>query len=315
MTDGQNILAHYCRALIFAGNTCYLWNEAADLKKRLLCECQLQEGQRVLMVGTFLNGSGLGPAVKSVVGESNATLIDLSQKAIESLQIMPKAQLQWELDVFDSLGVESFDRVILFGVASHILNWDACAEKIASILRMQGRVVIAENQIGGKAFINACHEDARLEALHIRILDGLGLREDEWPDVDPAFLEKRFAKYLTWSSSDAQGGLYVFCGQKGADDKNRKQEWAPTREMGAFLAENPLVSPWELLRPHELKAWGDIANDAATLRQAQDLFLDGWLRLAYDRNPDIDAGMKDKNSIAGLNESGLLKCIIEKLNF
>jgi SAM-dependent methyltransferase len=293
-SDQIKIRAQYCRALIFAGNTLYLWNQAANLKKQLLRACHLHKDHSVLLVGTFLNGSGLGPAVRSVVGESNLTLIDLSQKAIENLQVMPKAQLQWQLNVFDSLADKTFDRVILFSTASHIQNWVDCAEQINRILKDQGRLIIAEDPIGGNEFFKASHEDIKLEALITRLLDGLGLHENELPNVNTEYLTRLFNEYLTWSVYSSQNGLYVFYGQKGANDQNANRGLVTSDAIESFLAKKPFLNPWELLRPHEITAWGAIIKDAAAHSLAQGLFLNGWLSLAYDLNRDIVESMNAK---------------------
>jgi SAM-dependent methyltransferase len=296
ISEGKQIKirANYCRALIFAGNTLYLWNQATTLKKQLLRACDLHKGQDVLLVGTFLNGSGLGPAVKSVIGESNFTLIDFSQQAIEHLQIMPKAQLQWHMNAFASLADKRFDRVILFSIASHIQNWDECAKQMNRVLKDQGRVIIAEDPIGGNEFIKASHEDVTLEAIMIRLMDGLGLAENELPNVNTAYLKNLFNQYLTWSGYSSQNGLYVFHGGKGDNHKNTKRNWVTSDAVESFLEKKPFLNPWDLLRPHEVNAWGDIINDAAAHSLAQGMFLKGWLSLIYDYNPKIVDSMNAK---------------------
>jgi hypothetical protein len=60
----------WCQAIFYAGTTLYLWNETPELKAAFLSLCSLDEGVDVLVIGKYVEESGLGPAIRSVVGSS-----------------------------------------------------------------------------------------------------------------------------------------------------------------------------------------------------------------------------------------------------
>jgi hypothetical protein len=70
----------FCEAFFFGGNTLRVWNEATDLKKNFLQGSSLANGQKVLLVGKFIDESGLTAVIKSLIGPTGelTTIPDIS---------------------------------------------------------------------------------------------------------------------------------------------------------------------------------------------------------------------------------------------
>jgi SAM-dependent methyltransferase len=281
--------ALYCRAGFFAGNTLRLWNDAIGLKRELLADAGLQEGQQVLLVAKYPKESGIADAVESLIGpKGRLTVKDITQRAIDNIQTMPKARLQWEFDSFAPLADNSIDRVILFSAVSHIRNLDECARQITRILKDGGRIVIAEDPLGGKEFSAAMHADAHGEAHTLRYLAGMGLREEELPAVGTLELTKAF-RDLKSTGSSSELGLYVFYGLKGGQAGETKQPVPRTQAIDMFLAQKPFANPFDWMTPAEMAVWGAAWDNRKEIRDelSYALFLDGGLHLISDLNRDI----------------------------
>jgi SAM-dependent methyltransferase len=293
--SGPNIFdakrrALYCRAGFFAGNTLRLWNDAVRLKKDLLAASALENGQKVLLVAKYPKESGLVAVVESLIGPTGQlTTEDITQKAIDSIQSMPKAQLQWRFSSFDSLADNSFDRIILFSAASHIQNLQDSARQIARILKDGGRIIVAEDPLGGKEFITAMHADAHGEAHTLRFLAGMGLREKDLPMVGTEELSKTFQGLMRWNKSSNELGLYVFYGQKGGESVPVPQSVPNNEAVNAFLVQKPFANPFDWMTPAETAAWGMAWDNRQDIRDelGYALFLGGGLHLISDLNRDI----------------------------
>jgi SAM-dependent methyltransferase len=302
--SGPNIFdakkrALYCRAGFFAGNTLRLWNEAVGLKRDLLAAIALEKGQRVLLVAKYPRESGLAAVVESLIGPAGQLITqDITQKAIDAIQTTPKARLQWPFSSFDSLAADSFDRVILFSAASHIENWESSARQITRILKDGGRIIVAEDPLGGREFITAVHADAHGEAHTLRFLAGMGLRETDLPMVGTEQMAQ-FFQSLKWSKSSSALGLYVFYGQKGGQGGDLQQPVPGNEAVTAFLAEKPFANPFDWMTPAETAAWGMAWDNRQEIRDelSYALFLGGGLHLISDLNRDISNIVYDNIAI------------------
>jgi SAM-dependent methyltransferase len=238
-----------------------LWNGAAELKIALLSACALREGQKILLVAKHGVESGFVGAVSSLIGQEDHLIVEeIASKASDSFaQIHPATgkKLQWDFGYFDSLPDESFDRVILFGAASHIGNLKACAQQVCRVLRDGGRVIIADAPWGGKDLVTAAHLDAHLEGFVARILAGMGMKEDDLPQVGPEDWAAVFEPLLGRCRGFSWQGLYAFYGQKGEGQEDEFWKFPASPEaVRKFLREKPSSSPWDFLVDQEINDFG-----------------------------------------------------------
>jgi SAM-dependent methyltransferase len=261
--------ADWCRAMFYAGTTLHLWNEVPELKASFLSVCSLDEGQAVFLIGKYADESGSAPALRSLVGKSGTvTVEEIGERVITALTTgSPGAgtTLQWDFDCLDCVPDQSLDRLVLFGAASHVANWDHFAAQVDRVLRDGGRLVVAETPLGGKEFREAIHEDSHYESFMLRVLSGLGLSEDELPDCSPKDLAVLFEPYLSWSQHCSRQGIYLFYGQKGGRELSPFTTFPKsTDEVRAFLAVKPVETVWGLLSESEQKVWGATVADINT---------------------------------------------------
>lgn len=258
--------AIWCQSIFYGGNTLRLWNEATELKIALLSACALKEGQRIILIGKYADESGIAQALRSLLGrEGYMSVEEIGPQAVAAFQKIhsaPGTQLQWDFNYFDSLPDESLDRVILFGAASHIGNWKDCAQHIHRVLRDGGRVIIADAPWGGKDLITAAHMDTHLTAMLTTLLSGMGLKEEELPQIGPEDLTAIFKPLLRWSRAFSWRGLYLFYGQKGREEDSPYFEFPlSTEAVQAFLTEKPSTTPWDFLAAAEIDALGPEVGD------------------------------------------------------
>ncbi len=258
--------ADWCRAMFYAGTTLHLWNEIPELKTAFLSACSPAEGQSVFLIGKYAAESGLAPALRSLIGKAgNITVEEIGPPAITAITKIsstPGTKLQWNFSYLDSVPDRSIDRVILFGAASHVANWNDFAKQIHRVLRDGGRLAIAEVPLGGKEFRHGLHEDSHFEGFILRVLSGMGVKEDELPDIGAEDLATLFQPLLRWSKSFSWQGIYVFYGQKGGKgDSSFMMSPKSTEEVQTFLAVKPSQTLWDFLTDAEKSAWGSTVEE------------------------------------------------------
>jgi SAM-dependent methyltransferase len=232
-----------------------------ELKIALLSACALREEQRVILIAKYANESGLAGALRSLLGQEDQLVVEeIAPKALASFSQIHSTtgkRLQWDFKYFDSLPEKSVDRVILFGAASHIGNLKECVQHIHRVLRNGGRVIIADAPWGGRDLVIAAHLDAHLEGFFTRILSGMGIKEEELPDIGPKDLMAMFKPLLRRNWAFSWQGLYTFCGQKDGEEENTFWEFpVSTEAIRMFLNEKPSASPWDFLAIPEIDALG-----------------------------------------------------------
>ena len=251
--------AIWCKAIFCGGNYLCLWNKAVELKIALLSACALSEGQRVILIAKYATESGLARALRSLLGrEGHLTVEEIAPKALASFsQIYPATgkRLQWDFKYFNSMPDQSIDRVILFGGASHIGNLSGCIQHIYRVLRSGGRLIIADAPWGGRDLVTAAHLDAHLEGFVARILSGMGVKEEELPQIGPEDLMAASKSLLRHIWAFSWQGLYTFYGQKEGEDTFWEFP-ASTEAVRMFLNEKPSESPWDFLVNQEIDALG-----------------------------------------------------------
>jgi SAM-dependent methyltransferase len=273
----------YCEAAFFGGNTLRLWNDATDLKKHFLTGSALADGQTVLLVGKFIEESGLLDAVKSLIGAAGeVTTVDTTQKFLDGVR-KPKAVLQWDFS-FEDRPAKSYDRVILFSTVSQIKNLRDCAAQINRILKDGGRVIIAEDPVGGRELLEAFHMDTHGEAHTFRMMQGMGITERDLPIVGIPEMAGAF-KDLIGAGSSSWMGLYDFYGQKGGTVATYVLPIPPSGSaLETFLNQKEFKPPFDWMTPKELAAWPKVADPSVRSNCGYSLFLAGGLKLISDLN-------------------------------
>jgi hypothetical protein len=263
-TKNRDSLTDFCRAIYYAGTTLYLWNKNTDLKVAFLSACAIKEGQTAFLISKYGGESGLTAALQSLIGESGSlTVKEIGQQAIDAfanLYSTKRNKLRWNFDYLDFLPDCGLDKLILFGAASHVADWDAFARQINRVLRDGGRVIIAETLLGGNMFKRATHVYAHVEGYIGKVLAAVGISEEELPDVTPEILTNLLKPYLSWSSGSMADGLFLFHGQKGGkEDSSVFKGMESTKEVEAFLTKKPSQNSWDYLAEPEKAVWSTAA--------------------------------------------------------
>ncbi len=273
----------FCETAFFGGNTLRLWNEAIDLKQNFLAGSALRNGQKVLLAGKFTEESGLASAIKQLIGSTGElTTIDTTQQFLDGVR-SPKAILQWNFS-FSNLPTNNFDRVILFSTVSQIKNMSDIAAQIKRLLKDGGRVVVAEDPVGGREFLDAIHMDTHMEAHTFRMMNGMGITERDLPIVGIPEVMKAFND-LMGAGSSAWLGLYTFYGQKGGTvEPYTLPAPAPGSPLADFLTAKPFKNPFSWMTARELAVWPLITDPKVRSSCSYALFLAGGLNLIADLN-------------------------------
>ncbi|MBN1630808.1 MAG: methyltransferase domain-containing protein [Thermoleophilia bacterium] len=310
-TPGLNTAEYWtdwCRALFFAGASLSLWNEAPELKSAFLAACSLEEGMDVFLIGKAVEESGLEAAIRSILRNwGSLTVEEIEPRACLAIAGLrpeeappggasaaaatpapypgaPRAPVAtWDYDYLDEVPDATLDRLILFQAASHVADWERFAPEVDRVLARGGRLIIAEAPLGGREFREALHLDSHYESYVLRVLSGLGVCEDDLPDVGPAELTKVFRPYFTWVRSCSHQGMYLFYGQKGGfdrfgadldvdEDAHHEPVTAfPTAHswVRQFLEVKPTHPAWGLLSKEERKLFVPTIRDIETPHTAK----------------------------------------------
>jgi SAM-dependent methyltransferase len=273
----------YCEAAFFGGNTLRLWNEAIDLKVNFLTASALYNGQKVLLVGKFIEEGGVIAAINHLIGSTGElTFIDTTQNFLDGIRT-PKAVLQWDFS-YGNLPDNSYDRIILFSTVSQIKNMADCARQLKSLLKNGGRIIIAEDPVGGRAMLEAMHMDTHMEAHTFRMLNGMGITERDLPVVGIPEIANAFSDLIGIGSSSWLG-MYNFYGQKGGTVIPYSLPTpAPGSALADFLTVQPFKAPFAWMTPKELAVWPLLTTQEVRGSCAYALFLAGGLKLIADLN-------------------------------
>jgi len=234
-----------CQAMLFAGSTSYMWNQAPELKAAFLAVCSLEEGMDVLLMGKFLEESGLVAAMESILRSwGNLRVVELAPQAVAAWQTagagVKRPPLKWDFRYLDDVADGSLDRVVLFDAASHVSNWEYLGAEIERVLCRGGRAVVAEAPIGGAAFRQALAIHPGWQALVQELLAELSLDESSLESPEPDELRALLASRLTWARVHEWQGMYVCYGQKGLTERE-ELEAAMAAEMASQGAESNLA--------------------------------------------------------------------------
>lgn len=244
MTAVPERTADWRQALFFAGSTTYMWNQAPELKALFLTACSFEEGMDVLLIGKFLEESGLVSAIESILRSwGNLRVVDLAPQVVAAWRAAGTRDGQpcfkWDLGCFDEIRDGSLDRVVLFNAASHVADWEHLCGQIGRVLCRGGRVVVAEAPLGGAAFRRALAFHAGWRATVEGLLGGLNLEEGAVAPPEADDLRTLLAPHMTWTRACEWQGMFVCYGQKGLTEREELE--ASTAAGMAGLGENDLV--------------------------------------------------------------------------
>ncbi|MCX8032751.1 MAG: methyltransferase domain-containing protein [Thermoleophilia bacterium] len=295
MTALPERTASWCQALFFAGSTTYMWNQAPELKALFLTACSFEEGMDVLLIGKFLEESGLVSAVESILRSwGNLRVVDLAPQVVAAWRAAGVADEQpsfkWDLDCFDELRDGSLDRVVLFNAASHVADWEHLSAQIGRVLCRGGRVVVAEAPLGGAAFKRALAFHAGWRATVEGLLSGLDLEERAVAPPEPEDLRALLAQHMTWARVHEWQGIFICYGQKGLTEREELEASTAAEMAGlgendlvyvpgpdtftafppaniwvrSFLKVRPVRTTWSLMSELEKEIWADTAVELVT---------------------------------------------------
>jgi SAM-dependent methyltransferase len=267
----------WCQAIFYAGTTRHVWNEVPELKAAFLSAASVEKDQNVVLIGKYLEETGLEAALASLLrSDGHLAGQDITSRVVQSVRSgspYKGTQLQWDFDYLDSTPDHSIDRVILFNAASHVADWDRFAKQVDRVIRRGGRLVVAEAPLGGKEFREALHQDSHYESYILRVLSGLGVTEDELPDIGPEALTALFEPDFDWTGSFSHQGVYLFCARRrdpeppGDEEERFRQAYAFPRNTPAvrrFLDVVATDGPWSPLTEEEQEVWGSTVKDIHT---------------------------------------------------
>jgi len=158
----------WSRAVFAAGGVPYMWDLAVDFKRLMYDSLVLRRGDKVLLIGEWIEECGFTAEVKKRIGNEGELV------AHEILEIFEKGVSQWRWDYADKYPDEHFDAVFCPQNIHHHSDWKVGAKDLTRVLKKDGRVVIAEMTLGGPGFRAAIHSDIHIYAIMKKIFYGMG---------------------------------------------------------------------------------------------------------------------------------------------
>ena len=158
------------------------------------------------------------------------------------------------------------------------------AKQLTRVLKNGGRVIVAEDPVGGREFLDAIHMDTHMEAHTFRMMNGMGMTERDLPIVGVPEMKKAFNR-LIGTGSSAWLGLYTFYGQKGGMvEPYTLPAPTPGSPLVDFLTAKPFKNPFSLMTAKELVVWPLITDPNVRFELRIRPLSGGGLHLIADLN-------------------------------
>ena len=202
----------WCSAILLGGLP-YLWNHiAVDVRAKALAALDLKLGNRVLLIGEENEGIGFDREILEAIGKDGDLMpIDLREQVLA--KVFAGERAQWRYDFTSGIADDFFDSILVGQGVAHAEDWGREGTELIRVLKPGGTLVMAEITFG-PTFIRRLQTDMHLTYWVTKIMEGIGLRLEDFPSHDLPDIERALRGKLRDLHVEEWRGCELLWGKK-----------------------------------------------------------------------------------------------------
>lgn len=217
ITDRQE-QERWCRAVMLAGALPFMWrNSAAVVREFMYDQLRLKNGDKVLILGEVVEGSGFSDDIRLRIGpQGEIRTIDITDEARDAYFNKRRGSggqlATWRFDYTATIPDEYFDCVAVLQAVQHTDDWRETGRELLRIMKRGRNILLAE--ITFKNINEYAALDLHLEYWLEKMFARVGIPRHEFPYYSPDELLQAFSGLVTDAKVFAWKGLELFWATK-----------------------------------------------------------------------------------------------------
>jgi SAM-dependent methyltransferase len=204
---------------IFVGGLPYMWRKAYVVLDMIYNLLELEEGDKVFLIGESLQSCGFIDDLKKRVGPSGVVTAVDNQEDCRNAFFHNKVGRDGQRGTFrydytSDIQDEAYDVVLNLQAIQHADDWREAGAEFLRIMKPGRRLVMAEIILGGPEQVYKIKQDLHLDHLITKICSRIATRFEDFPYYGPQDLRKEFDGMLEDMDDFEWRGLEVFWGRK-----------------------------------------------------------------------------------------------------
>ncbi len=208
----------WARAVMLAGALPYMWkHKAAVMREFMYDRLDLRKGDRVLVIGEVVEGSGFADDIRKRIGpEGEIQVVDITDQARDAYFEKRRGSggqlATWRYDYTRDIADEHFDCVAVLQAVQHTDDWHATGKELLRTMKRGRNILLAE--ITFKNINEYAALDLHLEYWLEKMFSRVGIPRHEFPYYSPEELQQAFSGLVTDANVFAWKGLELFWATK-----------------------------------------------------------------------------------------------------
>jgi SAM-dependent methyltransferase len=193
------------------------------MRQLMFGNLRAEPGDRVLVVGEFLEELGFLPELRRRIGETaEIAAIDMVAKSRSGREQQWKTgsvagikeKHQWDYDYADPYPDHHFDLIWFPQGVHHAYSWKEIAPRFLRALRPGGQIMMAECRVPAPEFHHGIQMSGMLKCIVDKIFWGMEMAPEEMPDYSTGELARAFGDSLRDTFALEWKGFLIFWGYK-----------------------------------------------------------------------------------------------------
>lgn len=208
----------WCRAVMLAGALPYMWRVSASVVREMMYDkLELKKGDKVLIIGEVVEGSGFTDDIRRRIGDEGEILVvDITDEArdayFKEIRGSGGQLATWRFNYTKSVPDEQFDCVAVLQAVQHTDDWRETGKELLRVMKRGRRILLAE--ITFKNINEYAALDLHLEYWLEKMFARVGIPRHEFPYYSPQDLLQAFSGNTHDADVFAWRGLKLFWATK-----------------------------------------------------------------------------------------------------
>jgi len=208
----------WCRAVMLAGALPYMWrHKAAIVREFMYDQLRLRKGDKVLILGEVVEGSGFADDIRQRIGpQGEMRVIDITDEARDAYFSNRRGRggqlATWRFDYTAQVPDEHFDCVAVLQAVQHTDDWRETGRELLRIMKRGRNILLAE--ITFKNINEYAALDLHLEYWVEKMFARVGIPRHEIPYYSPQELLQAFSGLVSDANVFVWRGLELFWATK-----------------------------------------------------------------------------------------------------